>query len=100
MTDSKKIDAIAGDRLEEALKRQLAGEDVMVVCASAWVQSQLAQAALFGVIRMLSHKNIISERELAESLAWAYDERRLRMTEKGSIIVADALPAVSVRGRN
>lgn len=104
MGDPLQLDAIAGDRLEEALKKYLANEDVITISASAWVQSQLSQAALWGVIRMLVHKNVFSDAELARSLALAYDERRLRIEnavqEKGSIVVAGAMPAVTVRGRN
>lgn len=104
MADSLKLDEIAAERLKQALFEHIQGKKTMVVSTEAWIQAQLAQATIFGLVRMLAHKNVISGPELARSLAWAYDERRMRLQEKGGeIIVPDQivdLPPVTVAGKN
>jgi hypothetical protein len=100
MAESLQLDHLAGEKLEQALKEQLGGEDVITVSASAWVQANLAQAALYGLIRYLRHRDKINEADLARSIAWAYDERRVRLQEKGRISIHNALPAVTVSGKN
>jgi hypothetical protein len=102
MGDPLKADAIAGDQLQEALKNSLAGEEVVPIAGTAYIQANVTAAALFGLIRMLAHKNVIGEEELARSIAWAYNERRIRVQEQqrdgdSSLIW---VPPVSVRPRN
>jgi hypothetical protein len=95
---NKSRDAKAGDRLEAALKNQVMGEEVGPVAGAAYVQANLAQAGLYGLLRILKHKGVINETDLEGSLAWAYDERTARIKEASSIIAMPPAPTVNGAG--
>lgn len=84
---------IASKNCAEACVDRIQGWKGAEVAVAAFGQAQLSQGAINGLVRLLLHKGILSESELGDSMAWAYNERAAQLREQGkksSIVLPDA----------
>lgn len=82
----------AADELMSTVQQKLDGKRAAEIAALAYTQAQLANAALQGLVELLSHKNVISAVDLAGALRHSYQRATDKLTSRqSSIILPDSV---------
>lgn len=77
----------AADELQRTILAKLDGRKAIDIAVMAYVQAQMANAAVQGLIEILVHKNILAPHELAPALRRAYNRANDKLTHRESPII-------------
>lgn len=88
----KAQEQLSARELQEQLLRTIEGKPLENLAAIATLQATFANAALQGLIEIVRHKNILTEREVSIALRRGYDRAlaQLRDRDHGQIIMPPA----------
>lgn len=90
--DIKAQERLSARELQENLLRVLNSKPVDNVAVIAMLQATLVNAALQGLVELLVHKNMLTEREISIALRRGYDRSlaQLHNRDTGTIIMPPA----------
>ena len=80
-------EARAADELQRTILSKLEGRKAIDIAVMAYVQAQMANAAVQGLIELLVHKNVIAAHELGPALRRAYNRANDKLTHRESPII-------------
>jgi hypothetical protein len=89
---AKKREKIAAEKLQQVVLNSMNDNTVVENIEAGYVQAQLCLAAIRGLTRLLIHKNVLKDSDLAGSMAWAFEERASQIENFGKEIQIATAP--------